>query len=75
MEKIAVLLINYRQWELTRQCLESLERSRGVEVHPVLVDNGSPGDVPDWVAEVPRSGSTGRRRTWASPGATTPPSA
>ena len=53
MEKVAVLLVNYRQWELTRQCLESLELSRGVEVHPVLVDNRSPGDVPGWVAEVP----------------------
>lgn len=53
MEKVAVLLVNYRQWGITRQCLDSLERSRGVEVHPVLVDNGSPGEVPDWVADVP----------------------
>jgi GT2 family glycosyltransferase len=53
LEKVAVLLVNYGQWELTRQCLASLAESRGVEVFPVLVDNRSSGDVPDWVAGVP----------------------
>jgi len=54
VEKVAVLLVNYGQWDLTRRCIASLGASEGVEVHPVLVDNASPGGVPGWVAEVPR---------------------
>ncbi|MFO7950015.1 MAG: glycosyltransferase family 2 protein [Candidatus Fermentibacteraceae bacterium] len=53
MDRIAVLLVNLDQWELTRQCLDSLMASRGVSVHPMLVDNGSSTPVPDWVQEYP----------------------
>lgn len=53
MEDVAVLLINLDQWDLTRQCVESLQRSKGVRVHPMLLDNGSGSPVPDWVAGVP----------------------
>ena len=44
-----MLLVNYRQWELSRRCVESLLASEGVEVIPALVDNDSPGPVPEWV--------------------------
>lgn len=54
MRKVAVLLVNRGQWELTERCIRSLMRSEGVEVHPMLVDNGSDGDVPDWVERIPR---------------------
>ncbi len=51
LDRIAVLLVNLDQWELTRQCLDSLMASRGVSVHPMLVDNGSRAPVPGWVQE------------------------
>ena len=54
MQKVAVLLVNRGQWELTEQCVRSLMSSEGVEVHPMLVDNGSDGEVPDWVERIPR---------------------
>ena len=47
--RVAAVLVNYGQWELTRQSIESLERSEGVDVTVTLVDNGSPGEVPEWV--------------------------
>lgn len=53
MEKVAVLLVNLNQWELTRQCIDSILRSRDVQVIPILVDNGSESEEPDWVNEVP----------------------
>lgn len=53
MDKVAVLLVNLDQWELTRQCVESLMRSEEVSVYPMLVDNASTDPVPDWVEEVP----------------------
>jgi GT2 family glycosyltransferase len=53
LTKVAVLLVNFQQWELTRKCIESLLLSRGVEILPVLVDNASTGPVPPWVSEVP----------------------
>lgn len=49
MLKVAVVLVNYGQWELTRKCLESLMRSDGVDIRVTLVDNNSAGEVPDWV--------------------------
>jgi len=49
MYRVGVLLVNYRQWELTKKCIDSLLASKGVEVLIGLVDNNSPGDVPDWV--------------------------
>ncbi len=49
MLKAAVVLVNYGQWELTRKCLDSLMRSDGMDIRVTLVDNNSPGEVPDWV--------------------------
>lgn len=49
MARVGVLLVNYGQWELSRRCVESLLASEGVEVIPALVDNDSPGPVPEWV--------------------------
>ena len=53
MALAGVLLVNYRQWELTRKCVESLRRSRGVDVTIGLVDNDSPEPVPEWVEQSP----------------------
>ncbi|MBD3369111.1 glycosyltransferase [Candidatus Fermentibacteria bacterium] len=53
LDKVAVLLVNLDQWELTRQCVESLMRSEGVSVYPMLLDNASSDPVPGWVEEVP----------------------
>ena len=46
--RIAVILVNYGQWELTRKCIDSLERSLHVDISITLVDNCSPGPVPSW---------------------------
>lgn len=51
--KIAVLLVNYGQWELARRCLDSIDASEGVEVLPVMVDNASSTPRPAWVDERP----------------------
>jgi GT2 family glycosyltransferase len=53
LNRVGVLLVNCRQWELTRKCIETLLESEGVEVLPALVDNNSPGPVPDWVYSIP----------------------
>ncbi len=53
MKRVGVLLVNYRQWELTRKCIETLLESEGVEILPALVDNNSPGPVPVWVKDIP----------------------
>ncbi len=50
---IGVLLVNYRQWDLTEKCVASLLASRGVRVMIALVDNNTPGPVPLWVGETP----------------------
>lgn len=47
--RVAAVLVNYGQWELTRRSIESLRCSEGVDVAITLVDNCSPGDVPEWV--------------------------
>jgi len=47
--RIGVLLVNYRQWDLTRSCIDSLLASDGVDITIGLIDNNSPGDVPEWV--------------------------
>ncbi len=49
--RIGVLLVNYRQWELTRKCVDSLLASDGVEITIGLIDNNSPGAVPEWVGD------------------------
>lgn len=47
--RVSVILVNYGQWELTKNCVDSLERSEGIDVGITLVDNCSPGPVPAWV--------------------------
>ncbi|MCK5065014.1 MAG: glycosyltransferase family 2 protein [Candidatus Fermentibacteraceae bacterium] len=49
MLKVAVVLVNYGQWELTRKCIDSLMRSEGVDIRVTLVDNHSEGEVPAWI--------------------------
>jgi GT2 family glycosyltransferase len=51
---IGVLLVNYRQWELTEKCVNSLLLSTGVQLVIGLVDNNSPGPVPPWVENTPQ---------------------
>ncbi len=53
LRTVGVLLVNYRQWNLTEKCVRSLFASRGVRVLVGLVDNDSRGAVPGWVAETP----------------------
>lgn len=47
--RIGVILVNYGKWELTKNCIDSLERSEGADIRITLVDNCSPGLVPEWV--------------------------
>jgi len=49
--RIGVLLVNYRQWSLTRKCVNSLLASDGVEITIGLIDNNSPEAVPEWVCD------------------------
>jgi len=51
--KVAVLLINRDQWDHTRNCLDSIEKSEGVEVLPLLVDNDSRTPPPPWLSDHP----------------------
>ena len=48
--RIAVILVNYGQWELTRKCIDSLDRSLNADISITLIDNCSPGPVPGWAA-------------------------
>ncbi len=47
--RVAVILVNYGQWELTRKCIDSLDRSCSVDISITLIDNCSPGPIPSWV--------------------------
>ncbi len=47
--RLAVVLVNYGQWELTGKCVDSLGRSRGMDIRITLIDNCSPEPVPQWV--------------------------
>lgn len=49
MLKVAVVLVNYGQWELTRKCFDSLKGSEGVDIRITLVDNNSAVEVPERV--------------------------
>jgi GT2 family glycosyltransferase len=49
--RVAVVLVNYGQWDLTREALASLRNAVGVDLKVTLVDNCSPGEVPAWVGE------------------------
>lgn len=51
--RIGILMVNFRQWELTEKCVRSVLRSEGVQVVIGLVDNNTPGPVPSWVGETP----------------------
>lgn len=52
--RVAVLLLNHDQWELTRMCLDSLYRSEGgVEILPLLIDNDSVSEPPAWLSDYP----------------------
>jgi GT2 family glycosyltransferase len=53
LSTVGVLLVNYRQWDLTEKCVRSLFDSRGVRVLAGLVDNGYPEDIPGWVENTP----------------------
>lgn len=46
-------MINYNQWDLTRNCIDSLLASKGVRVLISLVDNNSSEPAPDWVESTP----------------------
>jgi len=46
---VGILLINYNQWELTHNCINSLLDSEDVNVLIGLVDNNSNSKAPDWV--------------------------
>lgn len=52
--KIGVLLVNYRQWDLTRKCVNSLFAAENTEIHIGLIDNNSPEEIPAWVKDDPR---------------------
>lgn len=49
--KVAVIIINYCQWELTKKCIESLDSSEFSDMGIILIDNNSPEEVPQWVGE------------------------
>jgi hypothetical protein len=51
--KVAVLIVNHNQWDLTRSCVESVLASRGVEVLPLLADNASGEEPPAWALSLP----------------------
>lgn len=51
--KIGVLLVNYKQWDLTGKCILSLKKASNVELVIGLVDNGSTGEAPDWIRRDP----------------------
>lgn len=48
--KVGVLLVNYRQWSLTEKCVTTLLASEDAEITVALVDNATPGTIPEWVA-------------------------
>ena len=50
--RVAVILVNYGQWELTRKCIDSLDRSLCADIRITLIDNCSPGPVPSWVTSL-----------------------
>ena len=51
--KIGVLLVNYKQWELTEKCILSLKEAGDVEIIFGLVDNSSSGEAPEWIRNDP----------------------
>ncbi len=49
---VAVVVVNYGQWGHTRKCLDSLKHDAASGVSVILVDNGFPEPVPDWVGKL-----------------------
>ncbi len=47
--RIGILMINRNQWKLTRNCIDCLMASKGVNICIGLVDNASADETPDWV--------------------------
>lgn len=54
LPRAGILMINHNQWELTRNCVDRLLLSDGVDVIIGLVDNASTEPTPDWVGEIPQ---------------------
>ena len=52
-ERVYVIVLNYKGWEVTIECVESVLRSTGVNVTVVICDNESP------------DGSMDKLRAWA----------
>lgn len=48
--QIAIVILNWNQFEDTAECLESLRRVRGPRFNVILVDNGSKDGSPDRLA-------------------------
>lgn len=51
--RVNAIVVNFRNWELTRRCVDSLKASTEVEVRIFLVDNGSIEEPPAWTGTVP----------------------
>ena len=51
LPRVGVLLVNFNQWELTEICIQSVFRSKDVEIVIGLVDNNSRDSVPQWILE------------------------
>jgi GT2 family glycosyltransferase len=50
--RVNAIVVNYRKWELTGRCLESLAASRDVDMRIFLVDNHSEEAPPEWTAGI-----------------------
>ena len=44
MKKVCVILVNYKTWQDTAECMESVLKASGAEFQIVVVENGSPDD-------------------------------
>lgn len=47
--RVSVITVNYGRWELTGRCVRSVELSKDADVRITVVDNASPGPVPEWI--------------------------
>ena len=72
LPRVYVILINWKGWELTLECLESLLRQDYPDFQVIVCDNGSPDDSVDrirrWAAgELPAPAGAGPLRTYVEP--------
>jgi GT2 family glycosyltransferase len=44
VKKVCVILVNYKTWQDTAECMESVLKASGAEFQIVVVENGSPDD-------------------------------